>query len=305
MKIDKGNHPLMKWRPECIGSVRQWLEEWNQATLAERMRELLFVGFNVSSRSTEEQVNRLKHYLAVAEDHTGNAWIFSVAPIDDHEYHCNTVFGRKKMHELRPIIAQKAFEMLCLKFFKNESQSEHDRPSWIFLMSREEVLKSILYFFRLESRNSRSFVNLSHSMHWKNDHRTQIAVDFLCEFISSAWPVDESHARVSEWWDSNSLDMFRNYYPNFVDILHGLGRLRLLLERYANVDKTSLARLKELALAGGEYKTIEEAIFNGSQAATVFHLLEVIKKEGRRQEEIQQAKQLATEATRKLKQLNA
>ena len=78
----------------------------------------------------------------------------------------------------------------------------------------------------------------------------------------------------------------------FVDILHGLGRLNLILARYANVDKSSLARLKELALTGGKYKTVEEGIFSGSQAATVFHLLDVIKKEGKRREKIQRAKRL-------------
>lgn len=305
MEIGRESHPLMAWQPSCIGSIKQWFEEWENAVLAERKQELLFIGFDVSAESTEARVSRLKHYLAVAEDHIGRTSIFSIAPIDDHEYHCNTVFGRKKMHELRPIISQKAFEMLCLKFFKNETQSEHERPSWGYLMSHEEVLKSVMYFFRLEKSNSRLFMNLRYSTLRKNDHRTLIAVEFLREFISSAWPEDEDHARVSGWWDVDTLNMFRDYYPNFVDILYGLGWLNLLLERYSNVDKFSLARLKELAFAGSKHKTIEEAIFNGSYAANVFHLLEIKKRESKRQEEIRRAKLAAQEAEERLKNLNA
>ena len=304
METREENHPLMAWQPSCIESMRQWFDEWERAKLAERKRELLFVGFEVETESTEMRINRIKHYLAVADDHTGSAWTFHVAPGDDEEHVKRTAFGRKKMHELRIIIAQKAFEMICLNFFKNKSQSSDDRPSWTFLMSQEEVLKSVLYFFRLEKNNPRNFVNLHLSSFEKSDHFTLIAVDFLRRFIISAWPANESDARVSAWWDADALDMFRRYYPKFVDILHGLGQSQLLFERHANIDKASLTRLKELALGRPMHRTIEEAIFSGSQAARTFLLLEVIKKEGKRREEFQQAKRVADKANRKLEQLS-
>lgn len=272
-------HLLVYRSPVGIHSWEEWRKYWEQTDLPVEFREsLLFRGFGAEAYDWEESAERIKLYLCLAD---GYLWEnnFTDQNPENEKFYLQTCLGNLRPCEIRQSLARKTFETLCLHVFKNTSKGEFRQPDWARLVADEEILKAILFFFRLGDYGR--FKNLpDHRGDSRNNHHTLTAVQFLRELVFHTWPV--SHK--PNWWSEGSMNMFRCHYPQFIEILAGLGELDSLIEyrRYKEMTFDCFERLRRISLAGGKFGNLEEAIYNGSAAARVLYCIEVIMKEEKR-----------------------
>lgn len=300
---EEKKHPLADWQPSCSVSADRWLEEFNNAQSVVHKLGLLQFGMDLEFRYGG-WTDVVKSYFAVAEGHTGNLRILNSSPKDD--YRRETPFGEKKLGEMPYIVARKAFEVICLRLLKNTEKSEFGAPSWASLASDEEMFNLILHFFRLKDLTGDwpRFVNLKYfgRRDTGHDHHTLIAVNFLEELINVIWPINE---RCPSWWHEDTMWMFKQQRQKMIEIIYGLGRFPLLMKRADQLNAGNMAWLKKMALEEGRTSRIEESAWRGSETARLWIVLNILREEGKRQQEIQQAERLAKEAEGALKRLKA
>lgn len=311
-------NPLMTLETYYIPDWKKWKELWHRPICSEFRHSLLHFGFDIEAYQ-EEEVERLCLYFDIADGHRSVGWGWDLPKEIDRRYDMNlrTVFGREVdgFGKIRRIIAEKAFHILCQRFFKNTSKEE-DIPSWAYLVANPVVLQKIIWFFRLDGK---SIVNLPH-LSGNDKHFAEIAEKFIYDICVMSWECEGFYS--SGDWRSlkeDSLETFRKFRPNMVDLLYGIEKLDVLikLDKRFKVDEACMKRLEELAMSedlylpsedswGNSFKKprdLEEACCGGSQAARVLLILKSNQKVRGRLNKLQENAMKIKELQEKQKKL--
>ncbi|MFH0891167.1 MAG: hypothetical protein V1867_00135 [Candidatus Falkowbacteria bacterium] len=259
----------------------EWKENFTKAQIGSELIGLLHRGFDVNTDREEEQ-DRIGFYLEVAYGHN-NSFLFHRplginCPNEEYRLAAET----KK-------IAQKAWAMLCQKFFKEDNGSSGS--GWRRLSHEPRVFDRIMWFFS-------ETTNIPHP-HSENHHDI-IALKFLANFSTYAW---------EEKWGTRMESglRFAAKRPLFIKILNEIKRLDILTKYWRELSPDDLVSLEEIALEDGRYTTLAQAAIaavNGSQAAQATIVLKVVIAENERQKKIEEAELEIEEARQKLKSLS-
>ncbi|MEI6528227.1 MAG: hypothetical protein WCO10_00970 [bacterium] len=348
-----GYHTLLT--REIRPPIRNWhefLALWNAATDHQRQVSLLHEGYTIPygkwnyDEKEYDAFDRHIFYLTIAE-----GWadynLLQLNGDGDAGYHLGyDKFGNKIMKspkEMRQILALKAFEVLCLNFFKgvvlkvDTRRGREFHGDWEGNILADKFFPVIQNFFRVE-KDYRDHIEVR-NLSWRDDqsHNEVHAIDFVLNLARFLWGWKEVS---NPWWISKD-DMGKwrekqnalstriiSARPWIIEILNHLGRLDLLQEWLLDLDRPCLAKLREIAMrkafsASREdipVRNLEEACYLDSKAGWLLKQYELKKavhqklqeaerkrqerENGiRRQAELVQAKKVRDEAEQKLKKL--
>ena len=308
-------HVLTEKDVSCIASWKQWKERWEEESCVEILHSLLHFGFSVTVDGYDEDAERVCMYLNIADK--GDSFLRVFQRSDDKDLHFYNTFGRevRTTEDLRKVLSQKAFQMLCQNFFKNTSEKDYYLPSWMPLAAHPQVFTKLFWFFRLNELWGMPNLHLRYS----GNHNEEIAADFALNFCLSAWDCDEEYGNRYYKVSEEVRERLKQSQPDMITILFGLRKLDVLLRRdiCENIDKECIKKLQELTLeselnlpdigscVGRRRKpqSIEEACLGRSQAAQVLIVLQVIQSEKERFDEMRRLEEQRREAEEKLNKL--
>lgn len=299
-------HPLIEKQMKGIESWTEWKQLWDAALYAEQLHSLLHFGFDVLTKNGDETNERIQFYLSIADGHSDfyrDIFRWKDVP-EDGTARYQSAFGEQLRTDLRRKVARKAFEMLCLKFFKRQVTSF--KPArYIEIVMDEKTLQAIIGFFLhddAEAGEKKTIANRDHDVF--DSHLNAIIVEFLLREVKECWKYPANR---------NERELYRKALPQFVKILWRLDRFDLLLQEESCQPDEVLATLEAIAMSseisdrqGAVHRkpcSIEEAAAFGVRAAQTLILLRIKKSEQARLEEIRRLKDEQTATERKLKSL--
>ena len=334
-KKAKATHPLLTKEIATIPNWNQWLIFWQSADNLQWMESLLHCGFGVSfdqyvyGEKKCDNVDRVMFYLAVA-DGWDDCYDSLQLPEDRGKEYCvgftaNGTSIRKSPGQLRGQLARKAFDMLCLNFFRVELRGGGRDgfdfgPVWLKTITSERLFPVIQDFFRGEEARHRNQVRVRNlSGREERSHNEALAVAFLLNLVRFVWgwrkptswaKPDEDTERLNTEVRSR-LDASK---PWLVEVLVALGRLDVLRDWILELDKDCIAKLTEIALSSrfSRHKlvtkdcpvtTLDEACYIDSTAAWFLKEYELKMREHARFEEIRRAEEEMEKASRRIKEL--
>jgi hypothetical protein len=296
--MSERTHILLQRELERDLDWERWKKRWNEVKTPEELIGLLHCGFSVSAQYPAGYVDRVCFYLNVADGYSESESFF----LSPSERERGLVSDRlERAFKKRQAVAMKAWTMLCDHFFKKSEDRE--RTTWPNLVIEKPIFEKLLWFFGpLEEIGGRD--NFPPRSSEKHDDLT--ALVFLFEFVRFAWEF-VCRDRHSGERDEKIREMFRAERPRLVRILECIGELDFLLRR-EDIDESVLGKLKEMALRkylwfDKKYRTIPEAIYEGSEAARVYLLLRVKQGEEKRRERFKEAERTARAANQVLTRL--
>ncbi len=324
-------HPLLTREIRPISNWHEWLTLWQTAENVQWMESLLHVGFDIlfESRYGEriyDHVDRCMFYFAMA-DGWADHYLLRLQEDEGKQYPVGQDSAwniiRKTPSELRQQLARKAFDMLCMNFFKVELKRDNDDgrfKAW----EVERLLPVIQNFFRLEELQFRNIIeirNLS-CRNSQRSHNEQQAVNFLLSLAKFLWEWEEPDISYSHTKDEEKkrlaamrtcLDAAK---PWMTEVLSTLDRLDVLRSWILKLDETCLTRLREIALhnelnrfehlvvESRPVKTLDEACFLESRTAWFLKEYELKVREHKRLSMIFEAEQQKAEADREIARLS-
>jgi len=224
--------------------------------------------------------------------------------------------GGRRAHrtksEQRQVLARKAFDLLCMNFFRHYAPVEHvdaeTEAERMWEMLSGEMYPLLVRFFRIEEDESSGVVlcNLTPLYCDKSDNEKH-AIRFLLKLAKYLWgwrcTVERDRANAARLW--------------LIEVLNCLGELKFFdkQERLLGLDEPCLVVLTGIALRAelGERQdqssvkrrpaTIEEACYADSFAAALLLKRQVMVGERDRLHAIYTAKQAAEEARRRFAEL--
>ena len=311
---DGRKHPLLTREIRPIKDWTEWLERWQAAVSLEEMMGLLHCGFDINfrySKGVHDPVpysndDRTSFYFQIAD---GWAWHYGMLRLEtDPEetfpwgFNSSGFVKKLSLSEMRQVVAEKAFAMLCLNFFRSDgratTRSDHFMNSWEKNVANELLFPVILNFFHAEvdKWGVTSIPNLG-SIGGEVSHNKQLAINFLIDFTLFLW---EWRSRKVDMYSSEE-DRLRKEKQNArLTTQVAEGKL-LMIEVFAamkkldhfevmwglKLDEACLAKLLEIALRAkinhGEFekstrvKTLDEACYAGSHAAWFLKRYEIRK----------------------------
>lgn len=336
--------PLRNWN--------QWLARWQSAESIEEMLGLLHCGFDVpisEGRKWGEKeynyVDRILFYLTIADGWADAYLLESEEEKQQGVYSTDRhVFGYdrggypvcKQARDLRKIVAQKAWNQLCLNFFRhNQGADDKNREGFRCIpdseIISERLFQAIINFFRPEERRFSSYIsirNLERRPDSSSSHHQGLAVEFLLEFVKLIWKWEKGDPYFSDKdadkkakWESEQavirarLDAAK---PWAIEILAEIeGGLALIEEMLLTLEEPCLEKLKEIALRTEleQYRhsisetrkvaTLDEACYVGSRSAWLLKKRELKLREGKRLQAIRDAERAKKEADRRIKELSS
>jgi len=318
-KTAQETHPLADI--EYIYDWQAWKEIWRKSKTAEERIGLLHVGLGVRVHSREEQIERIIFYLDIADGHD-NISAFGFGETNRSTYQpIETSFGSLSgdgYAALRQKVSQKALGVLALKFFKpyNElDQRVREFPPEWRLITDPTLFEKLMWFFRAEEGKNYLY-NLSF---WNypgaKEATKEIFTNFIKRFIKFLLTFEhlEIYRRDS---DLEIQKRFKEAWPEIVNILYCTRETRIFLEQdYFHVleDKRCEKRLqgiimgREFSFPGkGKYrkpKTIEEAIFAGSDAARTLLLFRVMRGQKEKFKKIEEAEEMKKQAEKMISEV--
>ena len=326
---ESGRHVLLeKGVITHIKNWEEWKECWQGEDQAEYLNSLLHFGFNIPVNE-EEAAERLCLYLEIADGISRSSNFVKENEEGEDEFFrlirlrasnpCKTFVqhehenGIKTRAEFRKMLAKKAFQVLCLKFFKNTSKEDY-LPSWYEGLLNPSALAKLFWFFRPEN-----------SWYSIEDHYEKIVYNFAYDFCIFIWNCANGRAVDKYFFFSQKIHkedilLFQSVSPDVITVLNRIGKLDFLLykNRYQEVSEDCLNRLEELALnkklslpkidsswqnEDRKPKDIEEACFGGSQAAKVLTILQIQQKEGEKFDKLRKLEDQRQQAEKELKKL--
>ena len=270
-----------------IGKIRDWdhwEELWGKASTDDELLGLLHAGLGKFHESAV-----VCFYLEIADGYRyeSNFRKKEDSPYDSQEY-----------SERRRKVAEKAWKMLCLKFFKNTNR-DREKPSWFDDITNAALFEKLFWFFDGDRRNRPSSLG--------EDHNRDICNDFLLGFVDEIWNPTR---RLEDRWQPDAIAMFKSAQPRTVKLLDDyFGTPKYLLSlSIENIGEETMKVLEELAFSPRHsreerYVSLDAACFDHKEAAGVLLLLQAKKREWERQKKIREAKQQKEEAEQRLAKL--
>jgi len=273
--VKGGDHPLSEYKPVNITSFEDWLERWNEVYCVGENLGLLHCLQNGEFWRRKQRPDVVSFLLEIADGYTDNKNFF-IHPSDD-----------KKIAENRRLIAEKAFKVLCLRFFKDGERRKP--PLWWWMLAHRELFQKVLWFVRPAEFGLRNH----YGKFERTNHPYQIFESFLEEFSRLGWKVRRKLSRCDREKVENIESWLIEARPKFIEILAAMDNLCWLEGR--ELDEDSLQELRELAMnekyflpptqvnqGSGrlrEPESLEEALLGGSVAAKILILHRIRQKE--------------------------
>lgn len=306
-------HPLLRGEISYIKDWTEWKELWESTKYAELRHSLLHFGFGVSCSWAQDEIERVCMYLEIA-DRYGSSWEFQKG--ERTEFSRRTAFGGTVWHpeELRRILAEKAFHVLCQNFFKNTESFVYRAPSWVQLATDPLVLEKLFWYFRLDEYGR--VHNLPNS---DDDHHIEIAREFAYSLCTFLWFCEDIVD--GRYYGDTVYSGVKRTPPgtrlNIITLLFGLRRLNVLLDEKYELDDSCMKRLEELALGydlfmpnidsyGDKLRkptTIQEALLGKSKVAEILLILRAKQTEKKRLDEIRALNMQRRELDRQIQSL--
>ncbi|MDD5043156.1 MAG: hypothetical protein PHD51_00605 [Patescibacteria group bacterium] len=284
---EKPVHPLLKFVPRVWHSFEEWLKRWEQTTyLAEKLG--LLHGLLVGEGWPIKDRHQLVLFLLEVADGYNN----------DSNFYCREEglygYGNGEKNSVnRRAIAEKAFDVLCLNFFKG-SEKNYGEPLWWWMVSDERLFEKVLWFLAPDRKNCQYLGRL-----YRLNHSQEIFKKFLQDFSWLGWEYRQFVQKYSDRWllppEEETEKRMIATRPQFIEILDTLGELHCLNGQ--ELDPASIKKLTELALGrrchlpkisvedNDTYripKSLEEAVLGGSVAAVIIVLYRIRQREKRR-----------------------
>jgi len=319
------DHPLLALSLEKIKGWQEWKVLWQAASRFEQYLGLLHCGFDVTpvhrssyyydrDKVRAAEVDRVCFYLELADSFRESTSYFKLEEEDDQ---VRSPGGGKSLIEetavMRVQLAQKAFDVLSQRFFRNTAREGDDLSSWVELVVDATVLKKVIWFFRLDEYNH--IPNLG-DPETPGVHE-QWAKKFVVELCKLGWA--RRFDRMIPGYEHEARARLTAARPHFMAMLLGSGHIDLLLDRESYpLDEPSWQRLTELAyteryirqpdrLSYGSVKkkpvSLKEAAANRSEAARVLLLLQIYRAEDERFAALREAVDQEREARRIIRAL--
>lgn len=254
MTTENDTHPLIQKEFRGIRDWKTWKTLWDQAEYDEQLLTLLHVAFDVQAYGAE-WAERIRFLLRVANGHSGatQAWHDPRPTANRLEWD-----ERARRVEARRPIAEKAFQVLCDRYFKRRSDdTARDGVSPLSDMT-PDLHETLLWFFNDHDRHAYSR-NLPHQDDKR--HYAKAARDYLRAFVRGAWPLGRSRGERTAETEA-ALPALRVRY---VALLHDLGELHFLYED-DRLEEVAAEALRRFALHDREgqqvYRDAEEAAEN-------------------------------------------
>jgi hypothetical protein len=255
------------------------MTRWEKSKCFQELESLLHVGFDVTTESNYgetkyEPEDRIIFYLSVADGWALGDKFFTMQ---------ESCFKRRS--ELRQKLAFKAFNVLCLNFFKFDKGDNESNFFWRNLIATERLLVAISNFFRAE-KNIFGEIGIRNLSLTYNDHshNEQQAVLFLsamakfifelekpCYFEPLTTPENiEENKKISE-----KVEAVDSLKPWLVEVLVCLNKADILRRRIVELNDACISKLEEIAFRAKIHcftkirpvETLEEAFFANSLAA--------------------------------------
>lgn len=332
-------HDLLSREIRPLRNWKEWLDRWQSAVSLQEMLGLLHGGFDVTTEksSWEEpaynQLDRISFYLRLAD-----GWIDSSRLRKPEDRGLRYDFrdknagssSEKEPFELRMMVARKAFDMLCLHFFRQElppRPGDREYESyWSSLTANGNLLPLLMKFFRVEPSEIKecSIENLCIGLR-DGSHNQKHAMTFLKNLATFLWHWEkpdlsflflrDEEKKTRERQASELEGRIEEAKPWMIEVLVSLDEIDILSPIALSLDKKSLGKLREIALRQNlecafypvekdrKVRSIEEACYAGSKAAWFLKMREICLQEQTRLEEIQKAQQAKDAADRKLRHL--
>ena len=279
-------------------------------------------------------IDRLAFYFTIADGWND----YSLLQLPEDGYESKFELGwepgerreRKTKSELRQVLARKAFDILCLNFFKNYLEEDRDRENWMWkwveIAVSEQLFPIIQNFFRVEKGRYGGMYIRNFSRSRKKSHGEQTAADFLFNLADFIWDWREQEIRSyyshKEELERENVSMRARVdaaKPWIVELLSQLNNLDLLRKRISELDEDCLAKLREIAMraeidnpSSTEFcnrkrlvVSLDEACYVGSKAAWFLKEHELWLREHTRLEAIRKAEERKRGAERELQKLTA
>lgn len=318
------------------------MEFWDAAETVQQRESIIHQGYDIPltcfsiNEKEYDEIDRHMFYWAVADGWADYSLLESLEDKDEKYFIGRDSIGNKiskTPRELRQDLATKAFNKLCLNFFKEELMVKNSQRE--FNIFWEEVVLSgrlfpiIQSFFRVKERSifgGFEIRNLPIRREIKKQsHNEKLAITFLVNLAKFVWLWEGQE--VPSYWeseekkaveDSNAAVRFRLDLakPWLIEILSKIRRFDLLREWLLELDKPCLKKLKEIALRNElsniyhpvrenrRVKTLDEARYLGSSAAWLLAEYELKTKEHERLGAIFKKEQKKQDLERELKKLN-
>lgn len=334
---------LLEIKP--IYNWQEWLKLWRSANNLQWIESLLHFGFSVRMDKGEyhekeyDYVDRIMFYLAIADGWVDNdlLWVKTDRTSTGEKY-CFVGYdqnGRaieKNLSEIRQQVARKAFDMLCLNFFKNMQLLGGGRGGdslnqyWGDEIVTEKFFPIIRNFFRVEKGNFNDMVVRNLSCRNELSRNEEHAVSFLANLAKFLWTWEEVEINS---WDEDDAKVGKKAYnakmqlridsakPWMIEVLYILGKLDILRKWILQLDETCLAKLKEIAMRseivgrhrerGRELRavtTLEEACYAGSKAGWFLNEHELMAREHARLIAVLEAAEALEEAQKRVRELS-
>jgi hypothetical protein len=333
----EATHNLFTREIRPIRNWHEWLERWQAAVSLEEMLGLLHVGFNVSldcsqwSEKIYSNIDRLIFYFMIA-DGWGDSSLLEIPEDRGNDYQVGRDHNGNVIHktpsELRQLLAQKAFGVLCQNFFKAELHEGRNgfEGDWETVVCSEQLFPIIQKYFRADDRRFSSGIHIRNLpyRHHEQSHSGKLATNFLINLAKFIWRWKEHQIWLSNP-DLGELEKQQRKVrarldaakPWTVEVLSWLGELNVLREWIMELDRPCLAKLREIAmrqkLEGHRHSvakerkvsTLDEACYVGSKSAWFLKEYELKRREHERLTSILEEQRKIEEADRKIKKLSS
>lgn len=328
-----------------IANWHEWLKLWREANNLQTMEGLLHVGFSmVMDRTSHEEkeydhVDRVLFYLSVADGWLDFGLLRNPTADSGEDYRVgrdrNGNAIRKTQPELRQMVAEKAFNILCQNFFKLDPElykNSSERLTRFFenLVFSDKVFPILMKFFCPEVSGTHQRVPIRNLPRrtWRDiSHNEELVIDFFVNLASYLfkWQAPE----IASWKEESEKIKHKALVEKMcsrvaeaklwmIEILVYINRLDVLNdpEKMFELDKLSLARLKEIAMRtelndiyhpveeDRSVASLEEACYAGSKAAVFLLIYRVRLDVHKHLLMIKRAQEDKDEALRKLRRLS-
>ncbi len=304
-------NPLVAWQPDFIRTWADWQKLWSATNLFELRHGLLHCGFRVHTEDPKDDVDRLLFYLELADGHNsferqgGDGWS------NTYRQHKTALGDFKDEQSIREALAEKAYQVLAMSFFKLNEHSGH--LYWACNHADPRILEALIHFFRIYRGGMTwdyRFVNA------RDDSPADTAAKnfayAMCRHVWNPKYADMPHIKDVELM---LIERFKAHRPQLARIMCGLGQYDRFFETTSYpMDHRTLLMLKNMAVERdpllptdrlcwhrkGEWHKLESAVASGSPVARAFNNLLVAARETKRRKRITEAEAAAKQAAARL-----
>lgn len=277
-------HPLVEKRFQICTTVKRWKELWDQATDDVQLEGLIHRGLDVplyySHDSRADHLEMILMYLKIAD----RSLLPPSSTVGNYGQMCRSAISPEKERDwnsLLGVLAGKAFRVLCNRFFNFMSEPLHKSAgSLIRTLSSDKLLSAIVEFFSKPK-------NIPDWRLSELSHEDQLCLNFLRNLIAMGWKASEFYRFTEYRMPDNDEKRWSAIRPQLLSITKAINAWYLFWKPqgdllWESVTGADMKKIEKLALAPqysfkDPYRSIEEAMEDGSQTATAYLTISALR----------------------------